>query len=102
MIEQLTHERFVPLMHTYFQVLRQDGEIPLQLVEVSEVQSSGGSETFSVVFRGPSAAPLPQATYQFRQDNASALDLFIVPIGVDKDGVRYEAVFNSLTQEHAV
>ena len=49
---------------------------------------------FSLVFTGPVEPVLPQRTYRLRHDELNDLDIFIVPIGRDDAGVRYEAVFN--------
>jgi hypothetical protein len=49
---------------------------------------------FSRVFTGPLEPLLPQGTYRLVHDELNDLDIFIVPIGRDEGGVRYEAVFN--------
>ncbi len=49
---------------------------------------------FSLVFTGPSEPVLVQRTYRLVHDELGDLDIFIVPIGRDDTGVRYEAVFN--------
>jgi hypothetical protein len=48
---------------------------------------------FSLVFRGPPGAALPQRTYRVEHDALGTFDLFLVPIGPDAEGMRYEAVF---------
>lgn len=49
---------------------------------------------FSLVFvsRGP-AAPV-QRTYRLEHPRLGALDLFLVPLGPEGGGMRFEAVFN--------
>ena len=49
---------------------------------------------FSLVFTGPVEPVLPQRTYRLVHAELHDLDVFIVPIGRDESGVRYEAVFN--------
>lgn len=49
---------------------------------------------FSVVFRGPLDVVLPQRIYRMEHEEVGALDIFIVPIGPDDEGQRYEAVFS--------
>ena len=49
---------------------------------------------FSLVFTGPVEPLLPQRTYRMVHDELQSFDIFIVPIGRDDHGVRYEAVFN--------
>jgi hypothetical protein len=48
---------------------------------------------FSLVFSGPFEAQLPQATFLLAHPELGELPIFLVPIGSDADGVRYEAVF---------
>lgn len=54
----------------------------------------GPGTSFSLVFTGPPEPVLPQRIYRFDHDQLDALVIFIVPIGRDDTGVRYEAVFN--------
>jgi len=55
---------------------------------------AGGRTPFSLVFRSSPGAPLPQHIYRLHHDDLGALDLFLVPIGPDEEGMRYEAVFS--------
>lgn len=66
----------------------------LELVSVTDLGSSPRQIQFSVVFLGPLTAPIQQGVYRVEHDKLGDLDLFLVPIGRDKDGVRYEAIFN--------
>jgi hypothetical protein len=40
------------------------------------------------------ADQVPQAIYAMRHPTLGALDVFLVPIGPDAVGMRYQAVFN--------
>ena len=53
-----------------------------------------GRRPFSVVFRAPPGMPLPQRIYRLEHDELGTLDMFLVPIGPDADGMCYEAVFS--------
>jgi len=53
----------------------------------------GGRTPFSLIFRSPPAAALPQRIYRLQHEQLGALDLFLVPIGPDEAGMCYEAVF---------
>jgi hypothetical protein len=69
----------------------------LELVEV--VAASGQApgrprRTFSLIFRGPHRPRLPQSIYRLELAALGALDLFLVPVGPDPQGMCYEAVFN--------
>ena len=48
---------------------------------------------FSLLFRGPVDPFLSQGTYRLDHAELGALDIFLVPIGPDAEGMRYEAVF---------
>jgi hypothetical protein len=48
---------------------------------------------FSVVFRGPMTPMLPQRIYRLAHDELGEFELFMVPLGPDREGLRYEAVF---------
>jgi|SRR5579862_500215 len=69
--------------------------IPLELVEVTAGRHGRrGGRPFSVVFRGPRSPSLPQAQYRLEHAAMGELDIFLVPIALDAEGLRYEAVFN--------
>jgi hypothetical protein len=48
---------------------------------------------FSLVFLGPPSPVLPQRTYRFEHEQLGTFEIFIVPIGSDQAGTRYEAIF---------
>lgn len=48
---------------------------------------------FSIVFRQASGPILPQAIYRVEHSDIGTFELFLVPIGPDGGGMRYEAVF---------
>jgi hypothetical protein len=81
----------------------------VELVEVTEKgvsdhqQPSAAShqERFSLVFRGPRDRRLQQGMYQLQHDQLGALELFLVPVGRDHEGLYYEAVFNRLRRSDA-
>ena len=70
----------------------------LTLVEVVALpdQSQPGlrRDPFALRFLGESAAALGQGTVRLVHPSLGTLDIFIVPIGRDGDGLVYEAVFN--------
>ena len=76
----------------------------VDLVEVTEKgvsdhqQQSAASrqERFSLVFRGPRHTLLQQGIYQLQHKQLGVLELFLVPVGQDHEGLYYEAVFNRL------
>ena len=70
----------------------------VELVEVETVGErpfeSSGRVPFSLVFRGPREPVLPQRIYRFENEALGDFELFIVPIGPDESGMRYQAVFS--------
>lgn len=100
MTDELTRDWFARQLNTQFQIERQGAStVTLDLVEASPLRISGGFQSFSIVFRGPADTFLPQATYTLHHDTIAPFELFIVPIGQDAHGFRYEAVFNLLHSE---
>jgi hypothetical protein len=51
-------------------------------------------QAFSLIFRGPKAVVLPQRIYRLENDDLGTLEIFLVPIGPDSIGMRYQAIFN--------
>lgn len=96
---------FAAQVGTSFQVRRPQGS-PLNLVLLdaspsatnSATGSSGGdagNERFSLVFMGPTAAPLGQDTYTFEHARIGRFAMFIVPLHSNSGEYSwYEAVFN--------
>ena len=75
-----------------------DREEVLTLIEVKRLGPDGGGrpgapEQFSVIFRGGAGDHLPQRTYPMDHETLGKFELFIVPIGPDDQGMRYQAVF---------
>ena len=97
MPENLTCRTFSGLLRTAFRVLLPGSPpLPLELTEVTEHSSSPQVESFSLIFRGPLAPRLPQQIHKVEHDKLGAFDLFLVPIGLEKERMCYQAVFNRL------
>ncbi len=52
------------------------------------------SEPFTLYFKCQSPVVLPQKLYPFENKNAGKIEIFIVPVARERDGIVYEAVFN--------
>jgi hypothetical protein len=77
-----------------FELLLGEEVVPFTLTRVQALRPSGrAAGAFVLDWRGPVEPILPQAIYSFRQGD-DLFEMFIVPLAQDKDGVRYEAVFN--------
>lgn len=100
MMEQWTRSAFAQHLHSVFQVHGPAGMLaPVELVQLTEAPASPHTDSFSLLFRGPTASFLSQGLYRFEHTHMGAADLFIVPVGRDQTGFYYEAVFNRLRQE---
>ncbi len=71
-------------------------QVTLVLAEATQGTQPGGAGAdgtartqFSLVFSGPAAPALPQATWELTHDGLGAITLFLVPIGPGS----YEAAF---------
>ena len=83
---------FVPHLHTRFRI--SGGGQELELVEATDTARAPNREQFSLVFHGPSGAPLEQQVYQLEHDAIGSVEIFLVPVGQDAAGFLYESVFN--------
>ena len=67
--------------------------LPAELIHASPLSDSGREGgSFRLEFRGPVDPAFQQGTATFRRDGA-APEIFVVAIGRDEAGTRYEAVF---------
>jgi len=56
-------------------------------------EDNGKREPFSILFRGPLQVYLPQSIYTVEHPKMGRIDIFLVPVGPDKKGMLFEAVF---------
>ena len=93
-MRDLRLEDFTARTGTEFAVEANGVAARLVLEEAAPLGTSiraGGS--FSLTFRGPVEPVLPQACYGFDLDG-ERVDIFVVPISQERDGTRYQAIFN--------
>ena len=98
MLESFTLETFAPRRDEPFRLHPDAGDpLELRLVEATPLgegtSPASGRAPFSLVFRGPRAPVLPQRIYRLEHGTIGAFEIFLVPIGPDQEGMRYEAVF---------
>ena len=98
MQEQLTIGDFAPHLHTRFRVLQPEGH-ELELTEVTDC-SNAQLEQFSLIFTGAASPWLPQGMYKLAHSQMQECELFLVPIGPDAAGMRYQAVFSRFIRGH--
>ncbi len=73
--------------------------LTLDLYDVTENSTSPALEQFSLLFRGPLSPVMQQCTVKLEHDKLGSLDLFLVPIGPDEKGMRYQAVFSRFRKQ---
>ena len=97
MAELPTRDAFAQCLGQPFRVhVGSTDSVEMELIEVTALRpgSAGGDRPFSLVFRGRRSPVLPQQMYPMENDRLGWHEIFIVPIGADPEGIRYEAVFN--------
>ena len=97
MLPTLTRENFEPYLTQIFCLTCGSETLELKLVECQKLIGAAGKtgprEPFSLIFVGPRQPILPQRIYAFDFGQLGTLEIFIVPIGSDNLGTKYEAVF---------
>lgn len=90
-------ERFEALLGEPFEISDDSGTLVATLVEALNLREAQGagrrSRQFSLVWRGPPGAVLPQRIYTVQHPTLEPMQLFLVSIKAGSDGARYEAVF---------
>ena len=87
---------FIPHLHTPFEV---GGEEKLELDLTSATDLSNAQlEQFSLIFTGPISPCLPQRLYDLSHPRLGNVELFLVPVGPDEAGMKYEAIFSRFVE----
>lgn len=94
----LTVLQFEPEVGSTFTISFTDARFELELREVQALKYHDpkihARHPFSLVFVCPDERVLEQGVYAIEHERLGMLEIFIVPINADADGVHYEAVFN--------
>lgn len=97
MIQDLTLETFQPRVGEPFRIQASDQRsIHVELVQAAPLGAANATprgQAFSLIFRAAGHDVLPQSIYRVEHDQLGAYDIFLVPIGPDAVGMRYEAIF---------
>jgi hypothetical protein len=96
MLETFEVGTFAPRLGETFRIQSTDAEwLEATLIEAAALGevAEGRRAQFSLVFRGPGDRVLPQQIYRVAHERIGEFELFLVPIGPDREGMRYEAVF---------
>ncbi len=100
MLEDFTVDTFSPLVGSAF-VMHVDPQTRLRLnlieaVPLGAPERAAPAETrqpFSLMFRGPRAPVAIQRIYQLENPSLGTFGLFLVPVGLDQEGMQYQAIF---------
>lgn len=97
MLETASMETFIPHIGQNFRIVVDEGsELITTLTEVTPwgpgASANRPRTPFSLVFHSLSNTALPQRIYRVDSDVLESLELFLVCIGPDARGMRYEAV----------
>ena len=95
----MTINDFHPHKSTKFSIQCGDESVPheMELIDIEELKNSrmeGQNKGFVLTFRSLSNGILPQKIYTLSHEILGEVQIFMVPIGPDEKGQRYEAVFN--------
>jgi len=99
-LHTVTAADFTPYLNTPFQVRLNDTEsATITLTDVSEKSSEflapgAGRLPFALHFHGRHRGHLPQQIWRLEHETLGVLDIFLVPLGPDANGMQYEAIFN--------
>lgn len=95
MLDVLTAEDFEAVKGQALTLAQGDAAIAVEVAEVRRLTSpSPRAQPFSVVLRHRGAkGAAGQGTYRLTLPQGP-IDLFLVPVGPDREGMCYEAVFN--------
>ena len=95
MLDRLTAADFAPHVGERFELLLPEGEpLGLRLSSCDELGEApeGARRAFSLLFHGDRL--VPQQIWTLRHPKLGELELFVVPLGPDEQGLRYEVIFN--------
>ena len=94
-LENLQDETFRPYLNQIFTITATaETQMDATLIAVKSSPHMGADRRqFSLLFLGPQAPVLGQATYQVENLALGKLEIFLCPVGVSGKGAEYEAVF---------
>jgi hypothetical protein len=95
MIDKLNSKIFSEHLNSEFKIsLPNAAPVVLRLTQVNERDAGPKLEQFSLFFCGPLEPRLQQSIYSLQHEKLGTLELFLVAVGIDQDGVQYESAFN--------
>ena len=97
MLESLTHDHFSGRVGEIFRIDSEPAALEFELISAEQKAvepREGGRQPFSLVFQGPREPILEQRIRALQHEAFGTLEIFLVPIGQNENGVQYEAIFN--------
>lgn len=99
MTRPLVFEDFAHRVGETFAIDEQElAGIPMTLAEAEPLRATwskpGQRPPFSLTFVGKDPRVLEQRLYRFDVAGVGKVEIFLVPVGRDENGVSYQAVFN--------
>jgi hypothetical protein len=86
---------FQASVNSMFCVGAQSGEVvELELIEVRDGPPSQRFEQFALTFLAPPNVAPQQVLLRLEHDELGTMDLLLVPVGRDENGIYFEAVFS--------
>ncbi|MEM7582833.1 MAG: hypothetical protein AAF560_05590 [Acidobacteriota bacterium] len=97
-LEQLTQADFEKCLNQKFLIhVEEQDPLETELVEVRGLpappEDTELRKPFSLVFRGPKDIQLQQSTFTVSNETLGKLNVFVVTIGPDDEGMRHETIF---------
>jgi len=95
MLDTLHKDSWQALLNQRFEYSTTPEPIYFELIEVAGMgeKPDAQREPYSLLFRGPEQPVLEQSIVALKHEQLGELSIFLVPIGSDAQGMRYEAVF---------
>jgi hypothetical protein len=102
MLQKLTVAHFTPHVGETFLLRTESGkQFEVELTEATSLTMNGVRPAhltrrvpFSLVFAAPPDSGLVQGIYHLDHEGMGDFDVFLVPIGKDKSGLKCQAIFN--------
>lgn len=100
-LKELTHQNTQDFIGRMFQIRFSDGNVidlkleRIDLLMEKHVNPKMKRDAFSMIFRGPREVMLKQHVYPlYNEAMDGPLEVFLVAVAMEEDGILYEAVFN--------
>ncbi|RUW46368.1 hypothetical protein EOA32_31775 [Mesorhizobium sp. M1A.F.Ca.ET.072.01.1.1] len=97
-MDVVTLGHFAGCVGTAFDIELGESSMALTLAEARPLPETGFTgmrrSPFSLMFRSGSQVVLPQKLYKLKNATLGKLEIFLVPVARDKEGIVYQAIFN--------